>query len=101
MAKADLSVGIDRHVTPRCARSAQRAAAQRACSTRLPRSKVPTGALVRVVARFCATTGGQSKDEEAVIRVVPDAITVHSGRIQAQTSADGLRFRAGWPMAEL
>jgi hypothetical protein len=66
-----------------------------------PRSKVPAGEFARVVARFCATTGGHCRDEEAMIRVVRGAIMVYNGPIQARTSADGLRFRARWPLANL
>ena len=65
---------------------------------------VPTGELVRLIARFAATAENHptnehsGEDEPASIRVVKSSVTVHSRGVQAQSSPAGLHFTARWPL---
>lgn len=65
---------------------------------------VPMGELARLVARFAATAGDRPsnvltvEEEPATIRVVKGLATVHSGRVRAVSSPEGLKFTARWPV---
>ncbi len=65
-------------------------------------SRIPTGELARLVARFHQATcdGADQDDEPARIRTMRGGVVAESGTVRGRSTNDGLEFSARWRLAQ-